>query len=326
LTVILREMPAIRDEGFRKWFYARWGRENCIILALTQAAEYPLYTQRLSLKAAWGGCEDYYIDGRRVAVDDDTFMILNDGRTYGSRIKNPAPVKSFSIFFRPGMAEEVARTLLAPPERLLEQTAESRMSPQFSEHVRRHDRVITPILRFIGHHVEEGIDDEQWYEEQLYFLLTRMSATHLRDGTAAQLIPARRASTRKELYRRVGLAVDFINTHYAEPIDLSRIAAAASLSPYHCLRIFKSVHGRTPTGYLNEKRMQVAQRLLHDRERPVEAVAAELGFQSRTTLFRHMKSTLGAAPSHFRHPDKKRTPKIAGRQRPLPRARRLLPE
>jgi AraC family transcriptional regulator len=324
--VILREMPAIWDECFRRWFYTRWGRENCIILALTQAAEYPLYTQRLSLKAAWGGCEDYYIDGRRVTVDDDTFMILNDGRTYGSRIKNPLPVKTFSIFFRPGMAEEVARTLLAPPERLLELAAESRMSPQFSEHVRRHDRVITPILRFIRHHIEEGIDDEQWYEEQLYFLLTRMSAIHIRDGMAARLIPARRASTRRELYRRVGLAVDFINTHYAEAINLNRIAAAASLSPYHCLRIFKSVHGQTPTSYLNEKRMQVAQRLLLDRERPLEVIAAELGFQSRTTLFRHMKSALGAAPSHFRHTDKKGTPKITGRRRQRSLVRRRPPE
>jgi AraC family transcriptional regulator len=306
--MILREMPAISDEDFRRWFYTRWGLENCIILAQTQAAEYPLYTQRLSVKAAWGGCEDYYIDGRRVAVDDDTFLILNDGRTYGSRIKSAAPVKSFSIFFRPGMADEVARTLRSSPERLLDLTTKSRAPPQFSEHMRRHDRVITPILRYIRHHVAAGIDDEQWYEEQLYFLLTRMLALHAQDNTAAHLIPARRPSTRRELYRRVGLAVDFINTHYAEPIDLAQIAAAASLSTYHCLRIFKAVHGRTPTSYLNEKRMQVAQRLLRDRRQPLEVIAAELGFQSRTTLFRHMKSTLGAPPSRFRHNANKGSP------------------
>lgn len=299
--MILRAMPAISDEDFRRWFYTRWGLENCIILAATQTAEYPLYTQRLSIKAAWGGKEDYYVDGRRVTVDDDTFMILNDGRTYGSRIKSTAPVISFAIFFRPGMVEEVACALQAPPGRLLDLTAESCTSPQFAEHMRRHDQVITPILRYIRHHVEAGIDDEHWYEEQLYFLLTRMLALQSRDNAAAQLIPARRASTRRELYRRIGLAVDFINTHYAEPIDLAQIAAAASLSSYHCLRTFKSVYGQTPTGYLSEKRMQVAQRLLRDRKHPLEVIAAEVGFQSRTTLFRQMKSALGAAPSRFRN-------------------------
>jgi AraC family transcriptional regulator len=298
--MILREMPAICDAEFRRWFYARWGRENCIILAASQSAEYPSYTQRLSVKSARGGCEHYYIDSRRVAVDDDSFMILNDGRTYGSRIRSSEPVESFTIFFRPGMAEEVASTLRASPEHLLELSAQSQASPQFAEHLRRHDRTITPILRYIRHHVETGLDDEQWYEEQLYFLLTRMLALHARDAAATRLIPARRASTRRELYRRIGLAVDFINTHYAQPIGLARIAAASSLSPYHCLRIFKAVHGQTPASFLNEKRMQVAQRLLRGGKQPLEVIAAELGFQSRTTLFRQMKSALGAAPSRFR--------------------------
>jgi AraC-like DNA-binding protein len=298
--VIFREMPAIWNEDFRRWFYTRWGRENCLILARTRAAEYPLFTQRLSIKSAWGGFEDYYIDGRRIAVDDDTYMILNDGRTYGSCIKSLTPIKTFSIFFRPGMAEEVACALQSSPQRLLDLTAEPHTQPQFAEHLRRHDSVITPILRHLCDHIESGVDDEQWYEEQLYFLLTRLLDLHIRDGAATQLIPAQRPATRKELHRRIGLAIDFINTHYAERIDLARIARAASLSPYHCLRLFKSVTGRTPTTYLNEKRIQVAQRLLRDRKKSLEEVAAEVGFQTRTTLFRHMKSALGAAPSHFR--------------------------
>src|SRR5579872_361244 len=103
-------MPQIWDETFRPRFYARWGQENCIISARTRRAEYPPYRQCLSIKAAWGGAEDYFVDGRRIAVDDDTFMILNDGRTYASRLRQPTPVHSFSIFFRPGMAQDVART------------------------------------------------------------------------------------------------------------------------------------------------------------------------------------------------------------------------
>jgi transcriptional regulator GlxA family with amidase domain len=46
--------------------------------------------------------------------------------------------------------------------------------------------------------------------------------------------------------------------------------------------------------------MQVAQRLLRDHKKPLDVVAVEVGFQSRTTLFRHMKSALGVAPSQLR--------------------------
>jgi AraC-like DNA-binding protein len=288
--MILREMPAIWDDAFRPWFYSRWGRVNCIIAARTRKAEYPNYQQRLSIKTAWGGRENYHIDGRRIAVDDETYVIFNDGRTYASTLRSTAPVTSFSIFFRPGMAEEVARELVTSQELLLEHPEERpRATIEFCEHVRRHDPQITPVLRFIYRHVEAGVVNENWYEEQLYFLLRRMLTQQGHDRGHKDLIPAARVSTRKELFRRVGLAVDFIHANFSGPIGLKQIAAAALLSPYHCLRVFKAVHGRTPTAYLNERRMETAQRLLRDSENSVSEVAELVGFKNRSTLFRRLK-------------------------------------
>jgi AraC family transcriptional regulator len=288
--MILREMPAIWDDRFKPWFYARWGRENCIIAAQARKAEYPSYRQCLSIKAAWGGRESYHIDGRRICVDDGTYVILNDGRTYASTLRAISPVTSFSIFFRPGMADEVAHEIVTPQERLLEDPAGTlRSSVGFHEHVRRHDRQITPVLRFIHRHVDAGVSSESWYEEQLYFLLQRMLFQQGRDRVDIDLIPAARPSTRRELFRRVGLAVDFIHANFSSSIGLNQIAAAAMLSPYHCLRVFKAVHGRTPTVYLNERRVECAQRLLHDSRNGVTDVAEWVGFKNRSTLFRQLK-------------------------------------
>ena len=254
--MILREMPRTWDRSFRPGFYARWGRENCIISALTRRCEYEPFGQSLSIKAAWGGHEDYFVDGRRVAVDDDTFIILNEGRIYASRVRVPAPLHSFSIFFRPGMADEVLRTISRTDEALLEDShGRLHGSVEFSEHSRRHDPKIAPVLRHIHRHVAAGLDDEQWYEEQLYFLLHRMFALHRQDVRTIAFIPAARASTRRELFRRVGIGVDFINTRFAQSIGLEHIASAAMLSPYHFLRVFKAVHGVTPSAYLRQKRL-----------------------------------------------------------------------
>lgn len=299
--MILRQMPALAHEPFRRWFYQRWGRENCLIAARTRRAEYPPYQQRLSIKTAWGGAEDYFIDGRRVTVDDETFMILNDGRTYGSALHSSKPVTSFSLFFRPGMADDVARCHALAPERLLEDPGAA--APfEFSERLRRHDRLITPVLRFIYRQVESGVTDEGWYEDQFYFLLQRMQVLQRNDFAAAELIPASRPSTRRELFRRVGRCIDFIDTHYMRHVGLAQIAAAAHLSPYHCLRVFKAVHGVTPVCYLNNRRVRAAERLLRGSEVTVDEVALRVGFESRTSLFRHMKRVRGVAPSALRNP------------------------
>ena len=133
------------------------------------------YTQRLSIKAAFGGREQYFIDKRALTVDDDNYLIFNDRRTYSSSIRSTRPVRSFSIFFRPGFAEEVLGGMLTPADRILDRGGEGeRQSVEFAEHLRRHDRLVTPVLRYISFHVEQGVDDADWYEEQLSFLLERM--------------------------------------------------------------------------------------------------------------------------------------------------------
>jgi len=299
--MILRQMPPLNREPFRTWFYRHWGQENCVISARTRRAEYPLFRQRLSIKTVWDGSEDYFIDGRRVAVNDDDFLILNDGRTYGSSLLSRTPVSSFAIFFRPGMAAEVLRAHAVSPETLLEQPDElTSGAVEFSERVRQHDRRISPVLRFIYRYIDAGLNDEHWLEEQLYFLLERMHMLHSDDLHAARLLPMRRASTRRELFRRLGRCVDFMHTHYQRPVGLAEIAAAAPLSRYHCLRLFKALHGITPAAYLSHLRVRKAERLLRGGDVSVDQAAASVGFESRTTLFRQMKRICARAPSSLR--------------------------
>ena len=116
--MLLRSMPDVSpgNTQFRSWFYSRWGREHCIILARTRNAQYESFRQRLSIKMAFGGQERYFIDGRSVAVDDDSYLVLNDDRRYGSSIESTAEVESFSIFFRPGFMEEMLGAASTPLE------------------------------------------------------------------------------------------------------------------------------------------------------------------------------------------------------------------
>ena len=284
-------MPATWDPQFRPRFYERWGRENAIISAMTRSIEYPEYRQLLSIKAASNGVEEYLVDGRRIPVDDDTFLILNGGRTYGSRVRAINSVHSFTVFFRPGLLEDVLRALTVPVPQLLEGPSSAWPAPiEFAERLHPHDGSISPVLRHIHRHVAGGYSDELWIEEQLYFLLQRMLRLHDRELAAEAAVPSVRAATRKELYRRLGLGLTFMHSHFRQAIDLDAIAAAARMSRFHFLRTFKAVHGVTPSVYLNAKRTRVAVRLLATTAMSVTAIADEVGFGGRTTLFRHLKA------------------------------------
>ncbi|MBS0387227.1 MAG: helix-turn-helix transcriptional regulator [Proteobacteria bacterium] len=297
-------MPATWDPAFRPQFYERWGRESAVISARARRVEYPAYRQLLSIKAAFGGAEEYFLDGHRVSVDDDTFAIINAGRSYGSRIESLWPVHSFSIFFDAGLVDQVWSALSASvDEQLDDHTARRTGAGEFAERLYEHDRIVSPVLRHIRGAVDAGVDEPHWLDEQLQFLLARMLKLQHRHLRVEAAIPSSKPATRRELLRRLGRGVDFIHARYRDPIALKDIAAAAHLSPFHFLRTFKSVYRLTPSHYLNRKRAAAALRLLQDSDWTMAAIAEQVGFGSRTSLFRHLRAEYSVVPQRLRKRD-----------------------
>jgi AraC-like DNA-binding protein len=289
--MLLRDMPDLSpaNRRYRAWFYGKWGRENCLILGCARFAEYGRYTQRLSIKMASGGRERYFVDGRSVAVDDDNYLILNDGRTYSSLIDASNAVESFSIFFRPGLLEGVLGVMNASEQRMLEVREESTAPRlEFDEHLTPHNRSVTPVMQFIRHHIRQGLDDEHWYEEQLHFLAERMLI--VRQRAASQLhVATARATTRHEILRRLRLATDFVHANYEQDIGLDAMARSACMSRHHFLRLFRQVHGVTPLQFLHRKRIGAALRLMGSTQLTMQEIAARVGFTSRATFYRQLQ-------------------------------------
>jgi AraC family transcriptional regulator len=302
MRALPRPQDLTRDCAFRRSFYAVWGKVNVIMSGSETDAQYIPYTQRLSIKAAWDGREQYFVDNRVLNVDDDSYLILNDRRKYSSTLRSVRPVKTFSIFFRPGFAEEVLGGMLTPPDRILERGEHGEnKSVEFSEHLRPHDRLVTPVLRYIAFHVQQGVEDPQWYEEQLSFLLERMLASHRATVQSIQSLSASRPGKRLELYRRLSWGRDFIHSSYQRPITIDDMARAACLSKYHFIRLFHALEGMTPYRYLQKKRVAAAQRLLSTTNLTHVEIAEQVGFDHRSTMFRHMRRVTGRSGRQWRN-------------------------
>ncbi|MEO8080940.1 MAG: AraC family transcriptional regulator [Caldimonas sp.] len=104
-------------------------------------------------------------------------------------------------------------------------------------------------------------------------------------------------TTREQLLRRILVAADFIASRHDEPISLDDMARAASLSRYHFVRLFSSVHGETPHAFLRRKRVAVARRHLATGGDCGEA-ASRAGFGSRSALFRNLRKSTPHGASH----------------------------
>lgn len=280
---------------------AQVGNGTAILHLHTQTADYSIDARRLAVVCAWNGRQDVGVEGRRVLVDDDTWLIVPSGPA-SVRIRATQNVQALTILFRPGMPEEVLGSLITPEDRMLEEgEIPTSLSLPFMPHLQAHDHSVTPVLLFIRRHCEMGLEDPLWYEEQLAFLLERMLLRHRHVVARARAIPVRRAATRREIVRRISLATDFIHSNYSRPLMLSDMASAAFLSRHHFLRLFKHIHDVTPHEYLQRKRTSAAARLLRSTTLQVEDIVKEVGFDSRSTLFRALRRFHGLTPRECRH-------------------------
>jgi AraC-like DNA-binding protein len=106
------------------------------------------------------------------------------------------------------------------------------------------------------------------------------------------------------LTRQVILAKRFVDKHFAESIDLNKMARQAHLSKYHFLRIFKSHYGRSPYRYVVELRIAKAKTLLWAGNSVSETCYA-VGFESVPSFSRMFKKIVGMTPGNFQRQKRK---------------------
>lgn len=116
------------------------------------------------------------------------------------------------------------------------------------------------------------------------------------------------------LYKRIVQAKLFIDSHFADKIDLDNISDEACFSKFHFIRLFKSLYGRTPHNYLIRVRIENAKLLLSEGN-SVFDVSQMTGFDSPTSFAGAFKKAVGQTPSVFQ--EEQRARQAAIRVNPL---------
>jgi len=126
------------------------------------------------------------------------------------------------------------------------------------------------------------------------------------DSGRTAAAPARGAlkpGTRDAHHRRIQRAVALIEHaigHGDEPPELSRLAEAASFSPFHFHRVYRAMTGETTGQTVARLRLLQGLRLLANGERSVTDAALAVGYQTPQAFTRALRQGIGGTPSELR--------------------------
>jgi AraC family transcriptional regulator, transcriptional activator of pobA len=91
-----------------------------------------------------------------------------------------------------------------------------------------------------------------------------------------------------------------IETRYRSPIGLADVAKAVGRSPAYLTAVVREETGRTVLQWIIERRMREAERLLIETERPLQAIAAAVGYDNVGYFIRQFTKRHGAPPGGWR--------------------------
>ena len=280
--------------------FARFSHHNVIFNAFSRQIECENHVGCLSLKTISTGEEWYHVDGRPIAVRPGQFLILNDNQTYSSRID--AAAKVFSIFFQKDFAASVFDDGMQSEKTLLDNANNPRYpTPEFFQTLHFITPDLAARLRTLHSQLETYGDDKNRIDEQLVFLLRHLIHTHRTEARQLTRVSALRPATKKEIFRRLCIAKDFLHSSFRDPIDLTQLSAKACLSKPQLIRQFKTVFSKTPYQYLVTLRLRHAAESLRSTSMAVNEIAWHSGFQDPSAFCRAFRAAYDTSPEQYRH-------------------------
>jgi AraC family transcriptional regulator len=121
-----------------------------------------------------------------------------------------------------------------------------------------------------------------------------------------------------DYHDRIGRVAIHIRQNLAGDLSLDALADVAALSRFHFHRIFAAMTGETVAEAVRRARLNRGGQLLAATDRPLAAIAAEVGYPNADSLARAFREAFGATPGETRRRSVMPTPLLPQRKGVLP--------
>ncbi len=103
-----------------------------------------------------------------------------------------------------------------------------------------------------------------------------------------------------DLAAKIQNAIDYMNSHYSEPITAEEMAENANLSYSYFSRIFKQVTDRSFSEYLNYIRISESEKLLLTTDMNITEIAMAVGFSTSSYYIQQFRNYKNLSPKQFK--------------------------
>lgn len=100
--------------------------------------------------------------------------------------------------------------------------------------------------------------------------------------------------------KTVMAAIDYIESHLNEKLNLEAVAEAVHYSKYHLHRMFVRTAGLTVHDYVQRRRLTEAAKLLVHSERPILEIALSAGYESQQSFTDIFRAVYKKPPNQYR--------------------------
>lgn len=214
-------------------------------------------------------------------------LIVCGGLDVHSYRRVSSKTETIMVMFRPSIVQE----LNGWPNsgRLLSNIALRGEHSEFSQKV---ERMMLSIL-------DEMTAKRPGYQTVAKGLALELCGLTARELSVGAVLPEEERGL-SDLLKRMQAAIDFIRERFRYPITLEDVAAAASLSPWYFSRMFKKTIGVSFRSYVNEARIEYAEKLMTDSKKNLADIALECGFDNLRTFNRAFQAARAMTPSEAR--------------------------
>ena len=253
-----------------------------------------------SIKYVVEGTEHYHVNGVDFKIESGQYLLAGMHSSGIVTVDSDKNVKGLCIDLTPEIISAVASTYFEPQAALPESYFDTFFSasdfPENKYHIQTTQ--LGKFLNQLQSHISNNTSQLLNPGKELYYSISeQLMHDYIKLHKPFQRLKAIKNSTKKDLFRKLLLVKDDIDSRFLLPLDIEKTALNGGLSEYYFFRLFKNSFGISPYQYILNKRLSYAHQILKTKHYTVSDAATSAGFSDIYNFSRAFKKKFGYPPS-----------------------------